>query len=123
MDIKDKVLYLEGTILYLEEKTKGPQNVDDVIHPIRELVSHVTDLKRANVDVATGMNTLQQMLKNPKSLACILPENAPTLPYEPIIKESFIAKKQTVGRKPLDRPEDRDDLSKEKRPLTKLQKM
>lgn len=124
MELKDKMAYVEESIFNLEEKTThGPQQIDEMIHPIRELVSHVTDIKKANVTVASGMSTLHQMLKNPRNLACVLPESAPKLPYEPLIKDAFVPKKQTVGRKPLDRPEEREDLSRPKKPLTKLQKM
>lgn len=123
LDIKDRVLLLEESILNLQKKAKEPQNVGDMIHPIRELVAQVTDLKKSNVVVASGMNTLQQMFRSPKTLACILPEGPSTLPYEHIIQESFMARKQTIGRKPLDKPEERKDLSKIKKPLTKLLKM
>lgn len=122
--MKDKVVYLEESVLALQERTsKGPQQVDEIIHPIRELVTQVTDIKRANLAMANGMNTLHRMMQTPRGLACFLPEGTPTLPYEPNIKDAYPQKKQTDGRKPSDRPEDREDMSILKKPMTKLQKM
>lgn len=124
MELKDRVVDLEEKVTAIGEKSKQkPQQVHEMIHPIRELVSHVAEIKRANATVVSGMSTLQQMLRTPRSLACVLPENSPSIPYEPLIKDAVVVKKQTVGRKPTDRPEDRVDLSKPIKNLTKLEKL
>lgn len=124
IDLKDRVIDLDEKISAIGEKLKQkPQQVDEVIHPIRELVAHVAEIKRANATVVSGMSTLQQMIKAPRNLACMLPESNPSMPYEPLIKDAIITRKQTVGRKPTDRPEDRVDLSKPVKNLTKLEKL
>lgn len=124
IELKDRIMDIEERVSAMGEGLKQkPQQVDDVIHPIRELVVQVADIKRANTAVVSGVSTLQQMLRTPRNLACILPEANPSLPYEPLIQEDITIKKRTVGRKPIDRPEEREDLSKPSKRLTKLERL
>lgn len=124
IDLKDRVVDIEEKMSAIGEKLKHkPQPVDEVIHPIRELEAHVVEIKRANATVVSGISTLQQMVRAPRNLACMLPDSTPSMPYEPAIKESVLLRKQTVGRKPTDRPEERIDLSKPARNMTKLEKL
>lgn len=124
LDLKDKVMDIDERVISIEETLKKKnQPVDDVIHPIRELVHEVVEIRKANANVVSGMNTIQQMIKAPRNFACIPPDSEPSMPYEPLIKHAPLLKKRTVGRKPTDKPEDRADLSKPTRTLTKLEKL
>lgn len=124
IDLKDRMIDIDEKISAIGEKLKQKhQPVDEVIHPIRELVAQVAEIKRTNATVVSGVSTLQHMMRTPRNFACLLPDSNPSMPYEPVIKDAIISKKQTIGRKPNDRPEDRIDFSKPSKNLTKLEKL
>lgn len=86
------------------------QGIDNMIQPIRELVSQVVDLTNTNQSVITGVNILKQMFQTPRGLVCYTNDQHPTLPLEPCIKDAPIGKLKTFGRKPTDLAEERERI-------------
>lgn len=121
-DISDELRSIHSKIDTHHKSPPADLQLDVILEPIKDIQMGLRNLEISDQSTKKEISTLRAVMSNPVSMICGVHPSKNTFPYEPHIKTDDPTKRNTVGRKPTDTKETRQDMSKGSR-LTALDRL